>query len=498
MSDPVDRLIPRSTELAAPVAALPRASLLLTYQQKALQKARSANLLVIEKSRRIGLTWGLASYASNIAARRKSAGGMDVWYMGYDQEMGREFVDTVGMWGKAFNLAASAAEEVTIADTEKDIKAFRVTFDSGFETVALPSVARSLRGRQGLVIIDEAAFVTNLAEVLKAALALLMWGGAVIVVSTHNGVDNPFNQLIEEIRAGRRKGTTLTITFRDAMAAGLYERICLVKGEKPTEEGKVRWEADIRAIYGDAAAEELDCIPSSGGGSWLPLDLITAAEHPEAGIADRYQGGPCWVGWDVARRKDLSVVWVFEQIGSIRWLRERIEMRGVSFAEQYRRIDEVMAGYRVVRLSVDQTGMGEAPVEEMQRRHGSGRVEGVILSGPRRLVLATHLKQGFEDGHIRLPHDPEIRTDLRAIKRVAGPTGAPRLVEDGDVHPDRFWAAALAIGASADGGYIEASAVAENRGGEAYRSDRARPSQRSIPRPLAAGRPRRHSPYGGA
>ena len=67
--------------------------------------------------------------------------------------------------------------------------------------VALPSVPRALRGKQGLVIVDEAAFHGELAEVIKSALALLMWGGQVVIVSTHNGVANPFNLLLDDVSA---------------------------------------------------------------------------------------------------------------------------------------------------------------------------------------------------------------------------------------------------------------------------------------------------------
>lgn len=49
---------------------------------------------------------------------------------------------------------------------------FRIKFASGFEIMALSSAPRGLRIKQGVVIIDEAAFVDNLKELLKAALAL--------------------------------------------------------------------------------------------------------------------------------------------------------------------------------------------------------------------------------------------------------------------------------------------------------------------------------------
>ncbi|KZJ93574.1 hypothetical protein AWH00_23300 [Escherichia coli] len=56
----------------------------------------------------------------------------------------------------------------------------------------------NIRGMQGNVTIDEAAFHEQLDEVLKAVTPLTTWGGKVRLISTHDGVDNPFNQLIHE------------------------------------------------------------------------------------------------------------------------------------------------------------------------------------------------------------------------------------------------------------------------------------------------------------
>ncbi|HEY5209626.1 MAG TPA: hypothetical protein VIJ42_09305 [Stellaceae bacterium] len=87
-------------------------AVLLPYQQFAVSLAETvARVLIIEKSRRIGLTWALASLAVLRAGRARGAGGMDAMYISYSQEMTREFVDACAMWARAFNTAAMAAEE---------------------------------------------------------------------------------------------------------------------------------------------------------------------------------------------------------------------------------------------------------------------------------------------------------------------------------------------------------------------------------------------------
>ncbi len=439
-------------QLPGALASLPaNDNLFLGYQQRALSSAAVAPLLVIDKSRRIGLTWGLAFRAVMVASAAIDAGGKDFLYISYSQEMTREFIDACAMWAKSIAGAAFESGDFLFADTDpehptetRQIKAFRITFASGKEVVALSSAPRSLRGKQGVVCVDEAAFVDNLAELLKAALALIMWGGQVIIVSTHNGVDNPFNELIEAIKSGKRKGEHIQITFADAMADGLYERICLVTGRTPSAEGKIEFEKDIRDFYGEDAEEELDCIPKAGAGCFLDPGKIAACVDAEAGDPSKYAGGLTVVGRDVAIRRDLSVVHACEIVGPMLWLRERWLKRGATFREQDVEFDRIMAFYRVLRAAIDQTGMGEKVVEDAIAKYGE-RVIGLLMTPPNRLDIALSLKRRFDEETIRIPDDPALKTDLRAIKKTKGTGGAPRLVETNDtVHADEFWALALA------------------------------------------------------
>ena len=430
---------------------LPKGDLLLRYQATVTDLLFAGTaLLVIEKSRRIGLTWGVASFAALKAATSAADGGQNVWYMGYDKDMTLEFIEVCAMWARAFSLIAGDVqeEEVLYIDDngkEQGIKAFSIRFASGFRITALPSVPRALRGKQGIVIIDEAAFHKNVDEVIKSAMALLIWGGQVVVISTHDGVANPFNVLLDEIRAGNRKGVPLKITFRDAMDDGLYERVALVARTKGAQlEDKVQWEADIRAAYGDDAGEELDCIPKTGSGCLISLEDIIAAEHDDCGIPELYQGGLCYMGRDVARRRDGQIQIVQELIGDVTWERDGYREVGQSFAHQDAWFDARFGDRRMVQARIDQTGMGEKVVEDAQRRHGASRVVGVLLTGPNRIDLAFGLARRFQTRKIRIRRDPRTRADLMAIKKVGSEqSGGIRIVNEGSVHADEFWAYAL-------------------------------------------------------
>jgi phage FluMu gp28-like protein len=203
------------------------------------------------------------------------AGGMDTWYIGYNLEMAREFIDVVGMWATLVAGVAAEVGEFVFEDYDperketRQIKAFRVAFASGFEVVALPSKPRSLRGKAGYVIIDEAAFHDDLEELLKAAIALTIWGGMVVVISTHDGRANVFNRKIEDIRAGRLKYGLVRIDFDDALREGLYQRICQRTGKDWSIEAEAEWRQGVVDDYGEAADEELFCIPTDGAGTWI-------------------------------------------------------------------------------------------------------------------------------------------------------------------------------------------------------------------------------------
>lgn len=248
---------------AQAVSALGLPAVFLPYQQELMSSVSHHAVTVVEKSRRTGYSWAAAAIAALTAAATRAAGGSDVLYMGYNLEMAREFIDYVADWSKHLAPAALKVEETFFTDPDRpdqQIKAFRIEFASGHKVLALPSVPRALRGMQGLVIIDEAAFHDDLEQLLKAAFALLIWGGKVLIISTHDGDTNPFNVLVNDIRAGRKPYHLLRCTFDDALRDGLYQRICLTTGKDWSPQAEATWRAEIVAFYGSAADEELHVI----------------------------------------------------------------------------------------------------------------------------------------------------------------------------------------------------------------------------------------------
>lgn len=453
MTDPlVTTLTSEAASNAPPPALLP-------YQQRWV--ADGSQLKIAEKSRRIGLTWGEAADDALIAA---SEAGSNVFYISATQDMAIEYIEACAMWARVYDLAASQIEEGILEDGDKEIKTYKIDFPkSKKRIVALSSRPANLRGKQGVVVIDEAAFAADLAGLIKAAMAMLMWGDKVRIISTHDGDDNPFNELIEDVRAGKRGGAVHRFTFAEAVADGLFRRVCLRKNKPWSQEAEEAWVADVRKFYAEDADEELDVIPSRGGGTYLPLALIEARMAapsqavpvvrmrwkvefsllPEpirsAEVADwcREHLAPVLAcldrerrhgfGEDFARVGDLTIIAALEEGRDlVRRPRLVVELGGCPFAQQRQILAFVVD--RLPRFfggALDATGNGAELAEYAADTWGHSRIEQVKLSDAFYLEQMPRFKAALEDATLdALPRDDQCRDDLRAIKKI---NGVPKL-----------------------------------------------------------------------
>lgn len=435
---------------------------LLPYQQRWV--ADQSPLKVGEKSRRIGFTWGEA--ADNVLTASKE-GGSNVFYISATQDMAIEYIEACAMWARAFHLAAGEIEAgIWIDDGDKEIKTYKIDFPlSGKRIVALSSRPANLRGKQGDIVIDEAAFAPDLAGLIKAAMAMLMWGNRVRIFSTHDGDDNPFNELINQIRSGKRKGTVHRVTFADAVADGLYRRVCLRKEVAWTQEAEDAWVADVRAFYADDAEEELDVIPARGGGTFLPLALIEARmvapadadrvpvvrkrwpvefsllpepiraaevadwceEHLTPRLAKLDPERRHGFGEDFARIGDLTVIVpLVEGTDLVRRPCFSVELGGCPFAQQRQILTYIVDRLpRFYSGALDAGGNGAELAEYAADTWGHSRIEQVKLSDAFYLEQMPKFKAALEDATLDgLPRDEQCRDDLRALKKI---NGVPKL-----------------------------------------------------------------------
>lgn len=335
----------------------------------------------------------------------------------------------------AMGAAFEGAEDIFHLGDRTTVRALEVSMRHGSRVTALPANPDTARGFSANVLLDEFAFHSDSRAIWRALYPVVSKPGLKLrVVSTPNGKGNKFYELMTV--DGDTGWSRHTVDIYQAVAEGLDRPIKKLRAAMNDE---------------DAWAQEYELQWLDEASAWLPYDLINACEHECAGMAEEYAGGPAYVGVDIGRRHDLFVIWVAEQVGDVLWTREIIERRGASFAEQDALLADVFGRYRVLRCCMDQTGMGEKPVEDAQRRHGTSRVEGVLFTGPNKLTLATLGKQAFEDRRMRIPlGNDALRRDLHKLQKISGPTGSPRFVAESDAggHADRAWACFLAVSAA--------------------------------------------------
>ena len=433
----------------------------LGYQQRWFED--ESQIMIGEKSRRTGLTWAEAGRNVMNAAKPRRRGGCNTFYVGSKQEMALEYIAACALFAKAFNqLAEADVYEQTFWDEGKkeEILAYMIRFPkSGRKIQALSSRPSNLRGLQGDVVIDEAAFHESLEELLKAALALTMWGNKVRLISTHNGVDNDFNTYIQDAREGRKDYSIHRITLDSAISEGLYKRICYVTGQSWSAEAEKKWRDSLykNAPNIESADEEYGCVPKKSGGNYLSRVLIEQAMVADHSIRIyRYEAPAGFEGWttahregemqacgeenlapelvrlsdrnrhtfgeDFARKGDLTV---FTPLAIFPNLRKRVpfqvELRNLTY-EQQRQVMLYICDRlpRLSGLAFDATGNGGYLAEQAALKYGAGMVDQVQLNLAWYALWMPKLKGEFEAFNLELPRHQSVLDDLLSIKVEKG------------------------------------------------------------------------------
>lgn len=486
--------LPRGGDIPDDLDALAD-GILMTHQAEWI--ADESTLKLCAKGRRTGITFAEALDNTLIAAARRSAGGQNVFYIPDSKPKGREYIGYCAHFAKTL---AGVNELVTIEDgvffdqkadgSTQAISSYIIRFKSGFRIEALSSRPENIRGLQGTVVIDEAAFHRDVRDVIDAVGALLIWGGKIRIISSHNGVSNPFNELIREAQAGKNGFKVHTYSFGDAVANGLYRRVCLIKGEEWSQEKEAAWEAEIRSAYGTRTAkmrQELDAIPAESEGAALTRVLIESCMQPNIPVirwacsddfkmlpdVERSNQTKAWLerdvgphlanlnsrrphvfGEDFGRIGDTTAI-VPMEVGTdlVRRVPFIVELHNVPFDQQREILFYVVDGLpNLTGGALDAGGNGAYLAEKAAQRYGSTIVEVKFSASWYQLEMAAYV-MAFSDKTVVLPQNADVLADHQALAYVNGYIKVPddhrTKGSDGyDRHGDTAIAGALAYFAS--------------------------------------------------
>lgn len=413
-------------------------SALLPYQTRWIND--DARFKIGLMARQTGKSWTSALEAVRDCCERKTT-----WVcLSAGERQALEWMLKAREHVEAFKVALAGYDE-TRDSAEALLKQAEIRWPNGSRLLAIPANPDTARGYSANLLLDEFAFHEDPDRIWRAiypSISNPLKGIFKIrVVSTPNGMGNKFADLWHKAEGWSKH----KVDIYDAQKAGLPVNVDELRLGLDDPEG---WAQEYECQFLDAAAV------------LLPYELIASCESAEATttVAPEFytKGKALFIGWDFARKKDLSVPWVSELVGDVLHTREVVELRGMSTPDQVTVMRERIKMCR--RLSVDYTGpgigLGDLLVKEFgeynPEKHQFGKIELVTFTNAEKLRLFPALRVAFERARVRVPVNRTIREDLHAMQRVVSSQGnvTYRAPHTADGHSDRCTALALCLRAA--------------------------------------------------
>ena len=401
----------------------------LPYQGKWITD--QSRLKLMEKARQIGLSWATA-YACDERTAAADA-RHDQWVSSRDDMQARLFIEDCKMWAKIMNMAAQDLGEVVI-DPNKRLSAFVLEFANRKRIHSMSSNPDAQAGKRGGRVLDEFALHPDPRMLWAIAYPGITWGGSLEVISTHRGSHNFFNQLIREIREhGNPKNISLhRVTLQDALEQGFLFKLqqMLPADDERQAMDEAAYFDLVRSGCADEESfqQEFMCNPADDDVAFLEYDLIASAEYASGVDWQSCSTGRLFAGIDIGRKKDLTVLWVVEQLGDVLYTRHVERLQNMRKSDQEKVIWPWLA--RCDRTCIDATGLGIGWADDAQDRFGVNRVEAVTFTPKVKEELAYPIRSAMEDKKLRIPYDPKTRAALRMITKQVTAAGNVRFTAE--------------------------------------------------------------------
>jgi phage FluMu gp28-like protein len=431
---------------------------LLPYQRRWVED--NSTLKIVVKGRQTGF-----SFSATLRAVLRCIERRTNWiFLSKGERQSRLLMEKVQEHIQSCGIVSQVHESQFFEGTM--IKQLEVRFPNGSVIYGLPANPDTARGYSGNVTLDEFAFHTDAEKIYTALYPITTRGYGLEIISTPNGQQGKFYELAKA--AGLADPAAALETLRKIQenpeAAGRNP-----EGWSPhwcdiyraMREGlSVNIRRLRSGIDEEAWRQEYCCEFLSGGSQWISPELYQSCISSEATadfrlpIDDSRLGNRqpaienLYAGWDIARNRDLSVIWLSELVGDITWTRGVIEMRNVSTPEQLRRARALLPMVR--RMTIDRSGMGLVIAEQLDHEF-PGKVEGIQFTQPTKEALAVYAKRRMEEMKVRIPDEDNIRAAFHSVKKTQNLVGQSRFDTEHDAHfghADHWWAFCLAEAAA--------------------------------------------------
>ena len=307
-----------------------------------------------------------------------------------------------------------------------------VRFRNGSMIVALPNSPNLLRGyAANQIICDEANFFADDQRVFYNTLfpMLATTNGALIVSSTPWGKDSVFFQMCNDPGIHHYHIPWQTVVKSGLIKKEFIDEMCKrLSPERFRREFEAEFVEEARTYFPTKIIT--DCIDADL--DYWPFDVATNGEF--------------FVGVDLGKRVDFTVVAVVERQEGVFYLRHLHQFPlETPYASVIGYLKILCQNYHGVRrVTVDQTGVGEYPIEEM-RSSNVPNVEGVMFTLLSKEEMFGHMKQRMLQGQLKFPYDSELIGQINIEEYETLKSGHIRFYHSENSHDDQLTALALAL-----------------------------------------------------
>lgn len=423
----------------------------LPYQEKWIND-ESRNKLC-EKTRRCGLTF--AEEFRRVVRIVKQGARYDAYITSKDEGLAKQFIRECKAHAEPLKVAALMEGEEVFGKGKEAATAYTLEAATGRRIFSLSSNPDQQAGRAGDRTGDEYALHKDQRQLYAIMKPGTKWGGQLSLFSTHRGAHSYFNTLIKEVREGGnpKKFSLHSIPLTKAVEEGLWIKI---KNQLPDDDEQRHWTDDefLQSCRDEMPDEEsflqeYMCIPEDDADSYIGWELIMPVVSSALGKVDwRTLPGPFYLGYDVARKKDLSVITLMHDVGGCLIQCAMIVLEKTKFSKQREILYSFLDDRRVKVACIDATGLGAQLAEEAAEKYGAARVHEVVFTVQAKQEMAVPFKVRFEERTIAIFDDLKLHADLRSVKKESTSAGNTIFkAESGatDGHADRFWSMALAV-----------------------------------------------------
>ena len=370
-------------------------------------------------SRQTGKSFATAC-ESVLDCNAQPKGNSDMWVvLSAGERQALEWMEKAKKWTEAVKATVDSYDEIRDSANALLSRA-EIRFANGARIVAIPANPDTARGYSANLVLDEFAIHERPFDIWAAIYPSitnpLNGQKRLRIVSTPKGRGNKFADLWEH----NEKYSKHKVTIEDAVRMGL-----------PIDIEELKAGVDDPDIW----AQEYMCEFIDNTSVLLPYEMIGKCESEKI-VHDG--ASPLYVGMDIGRQKDLSVIVTAVKLGDVLAVLDVTELRRMPFNDQLDVLLSKCLANRVRRVCIDSTGIGAMLAEEATRK-GGAKFEGVQFNVASKGEMYGLMRRKFEERSIRIPVSRDLREDLHAVQRVVSTGGnvtysAPR---NADGHSDR-------------------------------------------------------------